>query len=170
MWGTAGVCTWTTPLYYYTNDLEKSIKCKCIIFADDTTIYTCGKDIRLLYGRMNDDLRQLSNWFKVNKLSLNIGKTNYILFSCKNNKTIDEENHLEIDNVNQYTKSKHHQNVGDTYRQQVTMARTYKSRKKENIKWTICFKYIQICAATNPNMCCNKPIWKHFITALFIHT
>ena len=49
---------------------------------------------------MNDDLRQLSNWFKVNKLSLNIGKTNYILFSCKNNKTIDEENHLQIDNVN----------------------------------------------------------------------
>ena len=89
------------PLLFiiYTNDLEKSIKCKCIIFADDTTIYTCGKDIRLLYDRMNDDLRQLSNWFKVNKLSLDIGKTNYILFSCKN-KTIDEENYLQIDNVN----------------------------------------------------------------------
>ena len=68
--------------------------CKCIIFADDTTIYICGKDIRLLYGRMNDDLRQLSNWFKVNKLSLNIGKTMYIVFSCKNNKTIDDEYHL----------------------------------------------------------------------------
>ena len=65
----------------YTNDLEKSIKCKCIIFADDTTIYTRGKYISLLYDGMNDDLRQLSNWFKVNKLSLNIGKTNYILFS-----------------------------------------------------------------------------------------
>ena len=63
------------PLLFiiYTNDLEKSIKCKCIIFADDTAIYTCGKYIKLLYGRMNDDLRQLSNWFKVNKLSLNIG-------------------------------------------------------------------------------------------------
>ena len=34
------------------------------------------------------------------KLSLDIGKTNYIVFSCKNNKTIDEEYRVQIDNVN----------------------------------------------------------------------
>ena len=66
------------------------------IFYHQVNLYT-NKVIR---DGIHADLRQLSNWFKVNKLSLNIGKTNYILFSCKNNKTMDEENLLQIDNVN----------------------------------------------------------------------
>ena len=35
-----------------------------------------------LYNNMNGDLANLINWFKANKLSLNIAKTNYILFPC----------------------------------------------------------------------------------------
>ena len=33
-----------------------------------------------LYNNMNDDLANLINWFKANMLSLNIAKTNYLLF------------------------------------------------------------------------------------------
>ena len=33
-----------------------------------------------LYNNVNGDLANLINWFKANKLSLNIAKTNYILF------------------------------------------------------------------------------------------
>jgi len=88
------------PLLFilYINDLEKSIKSKCIIFADDTTIYTSGNDITLLFSRMNNDLDLLSRWFKTNKLSLNIDKTNYIIFTL-NTKT-HKEHQLAIDNVN----------------------------------------------------------------------
>jgi hypothetical protein len=39
---------------------------------------------------MNEDLKQLSNWFKTNKLSLNIGKTNYIIFTLSKITGLDE--------------------------------------------------------------------------------
>ena len=53
------------PLLFiiYTNDLHKSITSKCIIFADDTTIYTAGRDVSLLCNNMNNypiGLKQIS--------------------------------------------------------------------------------------------------------------
>ena len=113
----------------------------------DTTIYTCGKDIRLLYGRMSDDLRQLSNWFKVNKLSLNTGKPNYIVISCKNNKTIDEEYRLQINNVNI-------QKVNTTQLLGIHIDSTLQWHGHINhvqkIRSSGLYAHIQICAATNP--------------------
>ena len=35
-------------------------------------------------GVLNYELKYLSVWFKVNKLSLNVGKTNYMIFKHKN--------------------------------------------------------------------------------------
>ena len=61
---------------------------KSIIFADDTTIYLTGKSPMILYARMKYDLGILSEWFKANKLTLNLKKSNYILFrkpKCKLN-------------------------------------------------------------------------------------
>ena len=72
------------PLLFiiYTNDLPKCLKkSKCILFADDTTVYLTGENIKSLHKIMNNELQALSNWFKVNKLSLNTGKTTYLLFS-----------------------------------------------------------------------------------------
>ena len=88
------------PLLFiiYTNDLNKAIKNKCIIFADDTTIYTTGHDMQTPFNNMNEDLKQLSDWFKTNKLSLNIGKTNYIIFTLKQT-TGQDELKLQIDNT-----------------------------------------------------------------------
>ena len=88
------------PLLFiiYTNDINKAIKNKCIIFADDTTIYTTGHDMQTLFNNMNEDLKQLSDWFKTNKLSLNIGKTNYIIFTLKQT-TGHDELKLQIDNT-----------------------------------------------------------------------
>ena len=45
---------------------------------------------------MNGEMRNLSNWFKSNKLSLNLTKTNYIIFDTKN---IDHEYHIIIDDI-----------------------------------------------------------------------
>ena len=35
-------------------------------------------------GVLNYELKNLSMWFKVNKLSSNVGKTNYMIFKHKN--------------------------------------------------------------------------------------
>ena len=72
------------PLLFiiYTNDLPNSlIHSKCILFADDTTIYYAAKNITDIYSKLNTDLTELSEWFKAYKLTLNISKTNYVILS-----------------------------------------------------------------------------------------
>ena len=62
----------------------------------------------ILYEIINDELSLISNWFKLNKLSLNIKKTNYILF-CSGNKKINNKGlDILIDKtkIDQVTKTK----------------------------------------------------------------
>ncbi len=52
---------------------------KSILFADDTTLFCSSSDSTHL-DKLSEDLTSLDDWFKANKLSLNIGKTNYMVF------------------------------------------------------------------------------------------
>ena len=56
---------------------------KAIVFADETTIYISSNNIIYLYQYINNDLQSLTEWFRANKLSLNVGQTNFALFSHK---------------------------------------------------------------------------------------
>ncbi len=72
------------PLLFilYTNDTVDCLdKAKGIFFADDSTIYYTHSVLQTLYKCINDDLETLTDWYKANKLVLNITKTNYILFT-----------------------------------------------------------------------------------------
>ena len=70
----------------YINDLPKcSSSLDFILFADDTNIICSNDDPDTLETVLNKDLHIISNWFKLNKLSLNVAKTNYMIFK---NKTI----------------------------------------------------------------------------------
>ena len=81
------------PLFYilYINNIVNVSKLvKYNMFADDTNLFFSNTDLNLLYKIINDELFLISNWFKLNKLSLIIKKTNYILF-CSGNKKIDNK-------------------------------------------------------------------------------
>ena len=67
------------------------------LFVDDTTIVSAHNDIDILFSQTNIELTKLYNWFCLNKLSLNMDKTSYILFS---NKEDDPKNTINIDNIN----------------------------------------------------------------------
>ena len=67
------------------------------LFADDTTIVSAHNNINILFSQANIELTKLYNWFYLSKLSLNIDKTSYILFS---NKQDDPKNTINIDNIN----------------------------------------------------------------------
>ncbi len=70
------------PLLFliYINDLPDALgKLKSILFADDSTVYYSCKSLDILTRTINNELAQLSDWFKANKLSLSIGKTNSVL-------------------------------------------------------------------------------------------
>ena len=55
---------------------------KFIIFAGDTNLFCTSKDIVSLSVTISNELMKLKKWFALNKLSLNITKTNYMIF-CK---------------------------------------------------------------------------------------
>ncbi len=89
------------PLLFiiYSNDIPSSLsQSKAIMFADDTTIYHSGKNIIELFNVVNNDLNKLTDWFRANKLSLNIGKTNYIIFNNTKHMVFDNNLNLILDN------------------------------------------------------------------------
>jgi hypothetical protein len=86
------------PLLYIilTNDMPKCLKfCNSVIFADDTTIFISGKNLRFLYRKLNEDLKRINNWFDSNLLTLNVEKSNYILFKTIN-KRVNYNGKVEI--------------------------------------------------------------------------
>ena len=78
------------PLIFliFNNDLNLNLSFSyCILFADDTTIYATHRDLRHLTWCINEDLKTLSDWFKANKLTLNMDKSVCMLFSKSNLKS-----------------------------------------------------------------------------------
>ena len=53
---------------------------KIYLFADDTNIYVESETISELVQIVNNELKSVKNWIDANLLSLNISKTNYIIF------------------------------------------------------------------------------------------
>ena len=54
-----------------------------LLFADDTSIFITGKCINSMIEKMNTELKKLVIWLQANKLSLNIDKTSYKIFSLR---------------------------------------------------------------------------------------
>ena len=79
------------PLLFliYINDLPNiSDKLQFYLFADDTNIYYEDKDLKKLEKTMNKELRKLTLWLSLNRLALNISKTNFVI-SRSQQKKID---------------------------------------------------------------------------------
>ena len=71
------------PLFFiaYMNDIFQASKYLYnILYADDTSILSSGSDLQKLVREMNRELELISEWFKANKLTLNIDKTYYMVF------------------------------------------------------------------------------------------
>ena len=65
----------------YINDLHTAIKfCKVHHFADDTNLLHITNSIKKLNEFVNFDMKNLSNWLNPNKISLNVSKTELIMF------------------------------------------------------------------------------------------
>ena len=54
--------------------------------ADDTSIFVKGSSLLSISEIMNNGMKQVNEWLKNNRLSLNISKTNYMIMSGKDNK------------------------------------------------------------------------------------
>jgi hypothetical protein len=70
------------PLLFliYINDLPNcSDNLLFKIFADDTNIFAISSNLKTLEALMNSELDKVKEWCDVNKLSINISKTSYMI-------------------------------------------------------------------------------------------
>ena len=82
----------------YINDIcNVSDVVKCVLFAEDTSIFCSERNLTDLQHTLNRELGKLFVWFSVNKLSLNLSKTNYILFR---NRSADTDLNICINTIN----------------------------------------------------------------------
>ncbi len=88
----------------YINDIAQASELfDFIIYADETTLSTTleiamtNTQIQTAERTLNTELANVSEWLKVNKLSLNVNKSKYIIFHT-NRKQVNPL-HLLIDNT-----------------------------------------------------------------------
>ena len=82
------------PLLFliYINDLAHASNIIfSILFADDSNLFLNGKDPNELIRNMNDELQHIVKWLQVNKLSINLKKTHFMLFRKRKTKIILKE-------------------------------------------------------------------------------
>ena len=85
-------------LIYINDIIYSSPLLSFIFFADDTNIFYSHKNFHSLITTLNSELSKVSSWFICNKLSLNIAKTNFMLFKPSNSQNIRHNNfniHIE---------------------------------------------------------------------------
>ena len=98
------------PLLFliYINDLPNiSSKLSFFLFADDTNIYYESNNLIELEKTINKELKLLSLWLNLNRLALNVSKTNFVIFRSPkkplnhnvvlimNRKAIDQKDHVK---------------------------------------------------------------------------
>jgi len=105
------------PLLFilYINDIMNATSLfDVILFADDTTLLFSHPDIASQNDIINNELQEICNWFKANKLSVNASKTNYMVLGtqystakyidvnqkCSNDFQTDSFNHMDKKNLN----------------------------------------------------------------------
>merc|ERR1711891_78735 len=73
------------PLLFlcYVNDMSISIKCKFLLYADDSALIVSGSDPQIIADKLSEELESCRKWLLDNKLSLHLGKTEAILFGSK---------------------------------------------------------------------------------------
>jgi len=89
------------PLLFliYVNDIPNSSRLlSFVLFADDTNIFISHSHLETLIHTFNTEMNNVCNWFKSNKLSLNVGKTNFIHFTAKKKNNSSNVN-INIDNT-----------------------------------------------------------------------
>ena len=97
------------PLLFlmYINDLPRVSRILLsFLFADDTNLFITGNDIQEMVRVINRELANIVDWLKANKLSLNIDKTNFILFRPKSRPVTTLDIRIEGTQIQRVTEAK----------------------------------------------------------------
>jgi hypothetical protein len=64
----------------YINDFYAATSLFSVLFADDTTCLSQGKNLNELILYTNHELQKIAEWFRSNKMAVNTAKTKFIVF------------------------------------------------------------------------------------------
>ena len=70
----------------FINDLHLATWLLTLLFADDTAVIDSDTNLPVLISRVNSEIQKIANWFRANKMSVNVSKTKYILFRPRGQK------------------------------------------------------------------------------------
>ena len=73
-------------MYQFINDLHLATWLLTLLFADDTAVIDSDTDLPTLINRVNKEIQKIANWFRTNKMSVNVSKTKYIIFRPRGQK------------------------------------------------------------------------------------
>src|SRR6218665_1366046 len=95
-----GSILWPLLFLLFINDLPNvSLSMHFELFADDSNVFISHKSHENLFQIMNSELPRVNDWFKANKLSLNLTKTFFILFASHRKILPTKSLRLEIDGI-----------------------------------------------------------------------
>ena len=89
----------------YINDIcDVSKILRFVLFADDTNFHCSGYNLQELSESIVHEMKKLKNWFDVNKLSLNLEKTKFMIFGNreKEHEVILSINGADIERVSEF--------------------------------------------------------------------
>ena len=143
------------------NDITEQIKrCKILLYADDTVIFTSDKDSKRIEGTLNTEFNNVAKWFTSNNLVLNLKKTKteFVLFGTHQKLAKSEEVSILL-NDKEISESDSYEYLGVAMDKSLTMkdhlAKTYKkvlSRTK-----------LLACIRHNISPCVAETIYKVMI-------
>ena len=88
-------------LIYILNDISNSSdELKFYLFADDTNLLYADKNLKSLESTVNAEIFRVYNWLIANKLSLNIKKSNFVIFRPRQKKLNHQVNLKVFDHHN----------------------------------------------------------------------
>ena len=81
MWCTTRIYPWSISLPIVH---KWSVYCVSLVFQSCLHMFITGKDIEDMCHKLNEDLTKIQEWLCYNKLSLNVSKTHYMVFTPRN--------------------------------------------------------------------------------------
>ena len=90
------------PLLFiiYINDITTCSELSSLLFADDAVLTFSHESLKYLERKFNSEMKKMHHWFIANKLTLNLKKTKYMIFS-KLQKKKAKEHKFRI-NINKF--------------------------------------------------------------------
>jgi hypothetical protein len=67
----------------YINDFYSATSLFSVLFADDTTCLSKGKNLKDLIIYVSEELQKIAVWFRANKMAVNTSKTKFIVFRTR---------------------------------------------------------------------------------------